>query len=490
MDGLPSELINHICSFLPVPSLKAFRLTCKEYAAIGEVHLFHDFEFCLLPNSHRLYHLERLAENTAISSKLRCISFKSGVPLEYADYRYWQAQVYQDISSAWSQNLLVKGGSRQAYEEFHAGLQARFTSDLSSRYELYWWHMDKEMTMFADHRTRNKILRNLNNISESNKSFTLKLIMDEPRVTLANLEAFNPTEHINESIRDIEPRKRIAKRRENCLEHFLQFLEAANLSKCRVRVFKAVDMPRQLLTVDRLHGSDVLDALYRDLTHVEMKISQLPHSEWLARSGTNEVYFGGRNLAARRLARLLLRPKEMESLSLEFPKGKEAEWSFDLFDQTNLDMFPRPWLSCLKSLSLCRFQCSWADLEALLKAAKNTKSLTLGYCRLETGSMLDFLYFLPSMSLKDISLDGTWYIDEDAGEWHSHKSDNFTDCFAATSYEGPYAKKGMRSKLERFVLEGGDCPLPKWTRHGREEVLWELLGDTSFHYLPGPSQYG
>lgn len=90
MDSLPGELIAHLCSFLQNPDLKSFRLCGKNFAEIGQTYLFHNFEFRVWPNNHRLYQLEQLAQTPNVAEKLRCLSFESGVLLEYADYRYWQ----------------------------------------------------------------------------------------------------------------------------------------------------------------------------------------------------------------------------------------------------------------------------------------------------------------------------------------------------------------------------------------------------------------
>jgi len=485
MDCLPTELIGHICSFLDHSSLKSLRLSSKSFAIIAKDYLFHDFEFRLFPSHHRLYQLEQLAANPWIACRLKCLSFESGVQLEYADYRYWQAQVYHDKTSAWSRSLAAKGASRDAYERFHARLQARFTPDLAHRYDLYRWHLDQQAHSMADSRVRNILVRTMSTLSESCPSLQLKIVMSEPQISLEELEEFDPEEYASDKPYDPDPRRRVANRRQHCLDHFLNFLDAAQLSTCHVSDLIAVNMPHQLLTVNRLHGSDTLAETFRGLRILSIKISSFPHSDWLSRGGLTEVYFGGRNLAAGRLRTLLNRPANLETLSVEFPEGKEAEYSFELFDQTNLDRFPRLWLPHLKALNLCHFRCTWEDLQAMFKEAKNIQSLILRNCRLETGSMLDLLHFLPTMRLQQADVLGIWYVDDDFGQWHSHTKDDFTDCNAATSYDGPYAATGLRSKVQRFLLKGGGCPLLPWNAEVGGRNVWEVLGDTSWHYLPG-----
>ncbi|EXJ69796.1 uncharacterized protein A1O5_06867 [Cladophialophora psammophila CBS 110553] len=409
MDQLASELVGHICLFLDRPSLCSFRLTCKTFGAIAEEHLFHNFEFRLHPNHHRLYQLEQLAARPSIASRLRCVSFESGIQLEYADYRYWQTEVYHDKQNAWKRSLA--GASREEYTQFHEHLQARFTTDLPRRYDLYRWHLDQQAASMAESRMRNVLMRTMSALKESSLSLRFKLIMAEPQIRLEELEAFDPEEYANERPYDPDPRRRVANRRQHCLDHFINFLHAAKLSGCEVADLTAIDIPHQLLTVDAIHGSQVLEETFQCLKKLQMKISSFPHSDWLSRSGTGEIYFGGRNLAARRLRMLLNQPSELEHLSLEFPAGLEAEYSFDLFDRTNIDRFPRLWLPHLKSLTLSHFRCTWVDLEAFLNEGKNINSLVMKNCRLETGSLIDLLYHLRRKRFPEVLLLGTWYVD-------------------------------------------------------------------------------
>lgn len=488
MDKLPTELVNHLCVFLERTSLQSFRLCCKAFAIIGEEHLFHDFEFRLYPNRHRLYLLDQLAAKPSIASRLRGISLETGVQLEYADYRYWHAQVYHEKKSAWERTHAAKGASRDEYTHFHENLQARFTTELPHRYDLYRWHLDQQAAIMAERRVRNRLMCILSSLKESCPNLRFKLVMAEPQIRLEELEAFDPDEYANEKPYDPDPRRRVSNRRQNCLDHFINFLDAAKLSGCNLEDLTALDIPHQLLTVDGINGSQVLEETFQGLRRLEIKVSAFPHSDWLSRSGIAEIYFGGRNLAARRLRMLLNHPSNLEHLSIEFPVGQESEYSFDIFDRTNLDRFPRLWLPHLKSLSLCHFRCPWADLEALLDEGRNLDSLVLKHCRLESGSIIDLLEYLRRRRLPNLGIFGTWYVDEDCGEWHSHSEEDFTSCVASTSFEGPYARAGTRSKVEDFINGKGSCPLPRWTTEDDPPQAWEERGDTSWHFIPGQPQ--
>lgn len=484
MDQLPAELVTYLCGFLPKPSLASLRLTCKAFASIAEEYLFLDFEFHIYPSHRRLQQLEQLAANSSIASRLTCLSFKSGIQLEYADYRYWQAQVYREKSSAWERSLAARGASRDAYLEFHESLQARFTIDLSRRYDLYRWHLDQQAATMAQADVRSVLLRTLNQLSQICPHLRFKVVMAEPQIELEDLEAFDPEECANERPYDADPRRRVADRRQHCLDHFVNFLDAARLSSYDVSDLTAIDMPRQLLAVEPDGGWHVLQEVFQGLKRLNARLSEFPHSDWLSRSGISEPYFNGRNLAARRLRMLLDRTSELEHLSLELPMARESEYSFDLFDRTNLDRFPRLWLPRLKSLTLCHFQCSNDNLHAFLDEAKNIESLVLKHGRMEDGVMTDLLDYLAGRHLPTISLLGTWYVDADFGEWHFHNEQDFTDCFAATSFEGPYAKKGMFFRVHQYLQEGGECPIPSCYENDVRDQ-WEMLGDTSWHYLPG-----
>lgn len=483
MDQLPSELVSHLCSLLDKSSLIAFRLTCSAFAALAEDYLFRDFEFLLYPNSHRLYQLDKLAAQNSIASRLKSLSFESGIQLEYADYRYWQAQVYHEKSSSWSTGGLSKGPSKEDYAKFHENLQARFTPNLSHRYDLYRWHLDQQAAFMASGQTREALIRILNVLGVSCPNLQFKMIMKEPQIKLEELEQFDPLVYDTEQPFDPDPRRRILNRRKNCLDHFSHFIQAACLSKYDLGDFTAIDMPHELLP-------EVWGHAFQDLKSLNLKINALPHSDWLGRTGMANIYINGRNQSAVALKGLLNSTSQLQHLSLELPEFQKAEFGFELFDRTNLDRFPRLWMPHLESLCLCNFQCRFGDMRALLNEGVNIKTLTLRNGRLETDSMVTLLNYLADKRLMSVSILGTWYVDEDSGEWHSHTLDDFTSCHAATSYEGPYAYSGIKSKIERFMSQGGNCPLPTWTVSNDAQIAWELAGDTSWHYCPGLPHQG
>lgn len=485
MDRLPGELVAHLCSILPTLELKQFRLCCKAFADHGRACLFERFEFRLEPSQDKHVQLEQVAESPVIASKLRTLSLTTGVLLEYADYRYWQAQVYKDLSSRWSQNFSGRSPSKDEYKAFHTALQARFNEETHAKYVLYRWHLDVQSGLVAES-SSSRLVEAMDRLSQHTSEVSFKLSMAEPQITLEQVERFTPPEPLRRTPEVKDPRQRVLNRRQETLKHLLGFLDAASRSTLSLSDLTLHCLPLQLLELPGPEAASILDAAFAHLSTLKLIISSLPHSDWLSRTGLDPApYVDGRTPAARRLRSLLDRPDSLQSLDLELLQTKQAELSFELFDRTNLDRFPRRFLRHLKILSLSRFCCRWIDLQAFLKEATQLRDLTLANCRLETASMIDLLLFVPTLHLQSITVLGKWQVDEDAGEWHAHTPGDFTDCAAATIYEGPFVEQGMKSRIEQFMVDGGKhCPLPPWTPGGQEEDLWELFGDTSWHYLP------
>lgn len=484
MDVLPAELVDLLYSYLPTQSIKSLRRTCKSFSAIGETHLFCNFEFRLFPNRHRLYQLEQLALHPTIATRLQTLACESGVPLEYADYRYWRAQVYQEESSKFSRGITTDGISQDEYRKFHTHLDSRFTPDMGAKYALYREHLDQEATALAAPEIVGVLSKSIRDLHSRNPDFKMKVVMSEPEVTLDELTRFDASCYACELLPDLNPRWRVQKRRQNCLQHFEIFFEAAFLAKWEISDITAINLPREILVGRSPRDVEVMNATFRTLQHLRLDIGELPHSDWLAR-GDGDIYIRGRNLGAVRFSRLLDMTKGLQSLIVAFPAHSRAEFSFEFFDPTNADRFPRLWLSSLRVLELANIQCRWDDLKTALEAAIQVKSLKLSECRLETGSMIDLIHALRTMRLEFVCLDGCWRVYEDDGEWHSHDEAVYTEC-PVSCYEGPYASKGLRHRIEKFIMEGGKCPLPPWTAGGGEERIWETVGDTSWHYIPFP----
>ncbi|RMZ86496.1 hypothetical protein DV736_g6279, partial [Chaetothyriales sp. CBS 134916] len=484
MEALPRELIAHICSCLPRADLRAFRLSCKAYGSIGLPYLFQDFEFRLWPSYHRLYQLEQLAANPDIAVRLQGICFESGVQLEYADYRYWQAQLCHEISSNWARAHAVNGTLNDDYEEFHSLLQARFTPDMPQKYLLYRWHLDQEAASVAHRHTGTMLRRILDALHQHQPAIRFKLVMTEPKITLEHLEQFNVAQYQNESPEDLDLRRRVHNRRMNCIDHFVHFLDATTHSNYGTRHLTAINLPHALLAHNHPNVVVTLQSTFRSLQKLDIKPSSFPHSERLSRGRVHDLGVSERNGAANHLLDLLDQSTNLDHLRLEFPDGEEVEYSSFLFDPTHISHTPRLWMLRLKSLSLSTFRCSWPNLAAFLGICNTLESLTLSSCRLQTGSMIDLLHFVPSMVLRHVAIEGTWYCDVDLGKWHSHTPEDFNMCVAATTYEGPYVHTGIRSRVEKFMLKGGKCPLPTRTADEQAEDIWEAMGDTSWHYLP------
>jgi hypothetical protein len=481
MDRLPNELLIYLCSWIPKSDLKSFRCCNNVLADAGQNELFRDFEFRLYPSVHRLYQLGALAANP-IAAKLRTLSFESGILLEYADFRYWQAQIYEERTrlkyGTWPDS------NSQEYKDFHAGLQARFGPGMQQQYNLYRWHLDQEAEFVAKQCSFQQMLRNMNDLAHHCTSVVIKISMAEPKVSLEDVECFDSTLYQHERPEDPDPRRRVSNRRHHLLDHFTNFLTAVHRSNLRVQNMVMLDVPRQLLNGNTTFVAETLPEMFAGLRCLDLRISSFPWSDWLSRSGMDPVYLNGRDPFAQRLRKLLDCATQLDSLRLEFPRGKEAEYSFDIFDRTNLNRFPRKFLPSIQHLELHRFRCSWEDLEALLQEASQLRTLTLANCRLETCSMVDLIQALPALKLERVFILGEWSVDEDGGVWHSHLEDDFASCNAATSFEGPYLSNGLKSRVDEFVVKSGaSCPLPRWSSDEDVTRAWELMGDTTWHFI-------
>ena len=486
MDVLPEELVGLLFTFLNDDDKTSLRLTCKIYAKIGEEYLFNNFEFVLYPQLKRLAQLEVLSQHATIAKRVRSVSFVSGVLLEYADYRYWRAVTYQDESGRFSRGITSDGISHIEYEKFHANLDGRFFEGMDEKYDAYRYFLDEQADECAKKSRSVSIMSKAIVALENIESVSIK--MQEPQITLKSLEDWCAT--CPDAGRDVlttsrmAPRARVQRRRNGVLSHFANFLEAVKLSSRAVKVLRATDLPREVLFFINSEHQRVFQSFFADLQQIQLDISEFPLSDWLSRGAA--LYDRGRDSAAIAFVGLINQAQSLQSLVLSFPIEKDAEFSYEIFDHTNVDKFPKTWLRSLKKLSLTNFHCRYEDLTQLL-CGSQIKDLTLRNGDIETGSMIDIIHLLRMVELEKVDIGGIWNVKEDDGNWHSHTREDFTECTSRTSYEGPYVEKGLRYAIENFVLYGGDCPLPSWTGPDDKVTsrLWELRSDTSFHFCEG-----
>ena len=482
MDSLPNEILIYLCSSLPKRELKSLRLCSRLLAEAGQDELFRDFEFRLYPSSDRLGQLEQLSGHSLIASKLKCLSFESGILLEYADYRYWHAQVYKEINETWLQS---KQGMmpKDEYTAFHTALHARFSDGMQQRYDLYRWHLDQEAAMVAKQCSYQQLLRVMKALARYCPSLVFKVAMIEPRISLEDVERFDPSLY-NHEAEDRDPRRRVANRRQHTLDHFTNFLTAAHRSPIAVQELVAIDMPRSLLDGNTTFATETLQQLFANLVRLDLELSEFPWSDWLSRSGVEAVYVNGRIPAAQRLRRLLDYATHLQSLKLEFLYSKSAEYNYEFFDRTNINRFPRKFMSNIRDLELRNVECSLEDLQVFLEEAPQLRRLALVGGRLEAYSMVDLIQYVSSLKLEKITLMGSFIVDQDQGSWHAHSSEDFAHCVMSTTYEGPFAINGFRATIERYMLEGGpECPLPEWAPIDNTSCPWDLMGDSSWHFI-------
>lgn len=476
MNLLPTELVDYLFGFLSTRCMKILRLACKSFAEIGESHLFNDFEFRLYPQTSRLDQLRQLSLHPTIAPRLKCLCYESGIQLEYADYRYWKAQVYQSETNKFSRGITSDGISQEDYQRFHNALEARFTPDLGERYDDYRRWLDYQAGLVAHSPQTPSVLAGT--LGRCYSLTTVKLSMSEPEISLDELTVHAEVDHQSIGAVNVQPAIRIEQRRRNCLLHFMSLLKAVYSSGRIIPNLVAMNLPKEIFQVSKFEA-EIMNGVFFPLQNLDLKISEFPHSDWLSRGG-NTSYFRGHNLVAVTLRELLYGTRSLQQVALSFPKGYESDFSFDVLDKGAYDPFPRNWFFDLRQLSLSNIACALPDLQNTLGRVKNLQSLTLRDATLRIGSMISLLTTLRGLGLKEVCIDGIWRVEQDGGEWHSHDE----DLYECEHYEGRYAHNGLRSKIESYIISGGPCPFPVWTPGGHEKKTWELQGDSSWHYMP------
>jgi hypothetical protein len=475
MDRLPSELVDYLFGFLSPESSKTLRLLCKSFAEIGESHLFNNFEFRLYPQLSRLSQLKQLSLHPTIAPRLRCLCYESGIELESGDYSNWRARIHHSEMNSPSRGVTSDGKAQKADQHFHELQNPLYTPD---QYEQYRRWLDHQAGIMAH---SPKVASTFaSTLSKCYSVNSIKIVMAGPEITLNDLARHVSGSHEYIATNDLQPAIRIEQRRRNCLTHFMSLLKAVYSSGRIISELIALDLPTAMLKGTK-YEADIISGVFSPLQHLDLKIGDFPKSHLLPRYG-NINYFRGRDVAAMTLRKTLNEPKELRRLSLTFPPGRESEFSFDIFDQTNLDQLPRRWLLGLKQLSLSNFLVSLPALQDLLNEARDLKSLALCEATMESGSMIELLTYLRGLKLDHVCIGGGWVVGEDGGHWHCHDQANFFNC--CEEHEGPYAVNGLRSKIESYIIDGGTCPLPRWTSDGEEVKTWEVEGDTSWHYMP------
>lgn len=541
MDCLPNEIVHLIYIFLSTADVRSFRLTCRAFSEIGEEVLFSDFEFRLYPRVRRLHDLSALAES-AIAKRLKCISYESGILSEWQDYRLWQSAEFSRREAEFSRQNASKTILRDLYHVLRTELNSRFSPSLEEKYNQYRWWIDDQARVMSDDAITIELTNSLMKLPYIEE---LKLVMKEPIIRLEDLEqgdeAYREYTTVQAHIQNNETDRscEVGNRRAYTGKHFCSLLQAAlQLQKqnfpLRLKQITTVELPRELLasesllpdphSTDRIQGARVSSSfapLLTHLTHLNIDISHYPHSDYLARNHP-PLYTHGRDLGSLRLISLLnLSPsKTLTHLSLTLPISRKSEFSFALFDTTNLDRFPRSFLPRLTHFHLANFTCTYADFAALFSAAAapSLTHLALHDGTLETGSLVWLLRFLATTRrphrLAAFEISGEWPVLDDDGKWHSREEEDYGG--SCLDYEGAYPKWGLRRRVQEYVVKGGGggarggerrrrrvgggggdeeddeeekeeipCPLPVWGRDENARSTWDERGDASFHYHPG-----
>lgn len=515
MNTTPTEIIHLIYTFLPRPDIKSLRQTCKIFSEIGEEVLFANFEFRLYPRIARLREFASLT-TSRIANRLKCVSYESGILPEWQDYRLWEAAEFSRREAEFTRKHASKTILRDLYHVLRAELNDRFPPSLIEKYDQYRWWIDDQARRMSEIKIIPEIancLRRVHWVQE------LKLIMKEPTIRLEDLEQGDEAyrEYMSqkadrENLDEVDRSTEVSSRRNYATKHFCSLLQAAlqlyteGQPLCFTR-FSTIDLPREILSSetllpdqsssDRIQGARVSKSfvlLFTPVTHLDLSISHFPHSDYLARSGP-PLYTRGRDVGSLRLISLLnLSPTSLTQLSLSLPSSHNSEFSFALFDTTNLDRFPRTFLHRLTSFHLSNFTCVYADFSAFFSETSmpSLTHLSLHDGKLETGSLVWVFRLFASTkrphSLVSFSISGEWSVADDDGKWHSRDERDYASCL---DYEGAFPRHGLRQRIQEYVVGGAEsCPLPVWGRDEGARSAWDDEGDGSFHYHPGGGAMG
>ena len=485
MDRVPIEIVDSIFSYLKKIDIASARLVCRRFRCVGEDHLFANFEFRLLPRRERWDSLCALANTENIRTRVKTLCFESGVPLEYANYRYWKENVYRDLSFQFPINM-----RKDEYDKRHRELEAQFPPELGDIYEKYRLLLDEDANYFATLEfasTLSTLLTKLPHLCG------IRLMMREPRIILRDLlhnkrrlDEFQPPA--------VDQRRSAALRRAWCCRHLMSLFAAVNTTRDTIVKFEGVHLPYQFLTMESfLENRKVL----QHTEDISISLGAFPYSDWLDRA-TATMRGNSFNQAFEafgELSHTLDIAKNLKKLTITMPPAF-VTGTFDTFDHLiNYASGCYLLLPCLESLNLFDFRCRAARLIDFLDQHKSTLThlglsgielISAEYGSLNASWIFMFKAIQELLDLNSISLRGVLAsgVDRRHETWHAHSPDDFSQCT-----DGAYPAHGLKHKLEGFIIHGGSFPLPEPpvdTGPLDHDFIytWELMGDASFHYSP------
>jgi hypothetical protein len=513
--------------------LGSFRCCSKTYNAIVRDILFDDFTFLLRPTSRHICMLEELPTSPWVMSRLRNLKLETGIPLEYADYRYWQAEVYQARTSQWRLSRLSHI-TFQDYASFHKALQARFSPELQRKYDLFRWHLDREAASATTNRYAWRLAVGLQALKAHIGEVNFVVSMKEPEITLEQVEAFDPGFH-HDGHEVLDPQRRVQMRRHSAKAHMANFLAALHLSGIDVKNLRLDNVPPELLgpapflamrrpngdigvarsafnnvppnhldmpPFDRFDQREVFDLIIPHLNNLEVSFRSLPYNQWLderARRALeawlriNDIHDGPHDNAVTRAMRHLYEVLDQAQDLRRFrfrPEVTEEGRQIHIRDFGDMSRrtvsFDR-----LTHLQLEGIRFELVDLELILRQDKGLHSLVLLSCALQSSvgrdlngpdSMYGLIRALRSRGLKSAEISKELLVNE--GVWHLHSQDDYSLCPLT---EGAYPKESLKSRVHAYITGASNiCPLPELKTHDEPvncQIL-ELWGDNSFHFVP------
>ena len=446
---MPAEMLQQICENLDQPDLKTFRLACKSFSYAAEAALFR--QVLLKRNVESFMKLRMITSHPRLSKLVKALFYSNLNVLEA-----FRIGTFEE----WHDSLTWGGPTRFRTRAICEFAKTLTSEELQVRYKNYWRHHHSEWLM-----AKYPELESQDLIS----AFARLPQLEEICFAGGGLPSDDPMSFGQMSA--VARETLVEPRYVGCIwlsaEQFTAFLEAAHTVQKPFATIKAIDI-----------NWDVFQQSKEVLTMMASTTKACRHLAIELQLGDDRV--NGRA----NLANMITSSRSLHTLEISFDYllSQENEWIVKLSELFGAGAH---WPN-LKRLKLQALSATDINLMELLTAHATTlRSLELAHIILEHyrlngnechGSWVELIVFLQSsLSLDTVRLHGNlsnrwdeeWFIhDPDESEfWHS----------VGLSDERPEKGSCLKHRIERFVVEGGVCPLAM-PHDAKKAGGWDCIG--------------
>ena len=440
--AMPVELLLQICEDLNQRDLKSCRLVCTHVRFTAEKLLFR--YLLLRRNPESFVRLRLIADHPEISNHVRSLCY---------DPRLFSSPFYKDCETWYSAALGHEHWTHFAVMDYAPKLGRK---DLEAHYERYCavYHSD-QLTQKYDVKTQDL----MSGVARLPQLRDVYFLFDE----VSGDSEFHQMSSITQETL-IMPDSVCGWLHG---KQFTALMEAAYAAQTPLKTINAVGVPWSIFQQSKIISSMMASAT-EACQHLTIKMDADDDPE---KGGTG-------------LAKMVSSSSSFRTLDISLGYFTEVKKP-----AVNLSEIIDPKIRWpyLRRLNLRCFTATDVSLKNLLTSHITTlRSLELAYIKLEPyqsdgkeyyGSWIEITVFLESsLSLESVRLDG--FLSNESGEMWSvrHPRDC---CFAQTRpdlIQGPC----LKDRIERFIVDGGTCPLPMPHAPDRPED-WEHFTDSSFY---------